>query len=417
MVRLWRWGLFSWGQLEFEYRCVPKPLPPPDRRPASRAGSGAVGRLPPEVPESVASRLFKLAVKFGTLLRLPTSAATVHLTVWMPREGAAMNRVLQTIPELSFKPVYETILNMQPAPPDDPTRERISGERLDLPLLGHVGLVRSHGASRISWHRHQGFELLFVVGGATAYEFHGGRVIELHGGHFLVVPPRMAHRGVHEVRSPATICGLLLNPPRRGQNRNTSFTPQDLRRLRGLLQGAAFAVRPFNPTLRWLVKRLTDEAAAFWSNPADVNTQAGLRTTLCATLLEAMRQMLAPPIAPKAIVAAAVAYLRQHHNRSVAISELVSHLGYSRPRVFQLFKAETGLTPNDYLQRVRIEKVQELLAQTGRSITDIAAATGFNSGQYLSTVFRKYTGSSPIGYRHAAGRGAVPALRPGIKKP
>ena len=119
-------------------------------------------------------------------------------------------------------------------------------------------------------------------------------------------------------------------------------------------------------------------------------------------ILEAVRQ-LALPVGvgkPADLVAAAEAYLRQRFAEPVQMPELVRHIGLSRARMFELFKSVTGLTPNDYLLRYRIERARELLTSTQRNITDIAMATGFSSSQYFSNVFRKYTGLSPSEYRH-----------------
>jgi AraC-like DNA-binding protein/mannose-6-phosphate isomerase-like protein (cupin superfamily) len=282
----------------------------------------------------------------------------------------------------------------------------IVGTQIELPMLIHVSRVRSQVASRVTWHKHEGFEMLFLLDGATAYEFAGQASVELHGGHFLIVPPGVVHRGLHNVRSPSSICGLALNASRPSAWRNTTFTRADVRRLRTVLENASRKVHPFNPALRWLVRRLMDETASFPVNPHRSEAGIALRATICAVLVETMRQMLVPPTEPKEFVAAAISYLREHFQESVRMSDLVRHVGFSRARMFELFKAQTGRTPNDYLQRLRIEQAQEQLSQTDRSVTEIALATGFSSGQYFSTVFGRYTGISPTLFRQGARPGA-----------
>jgi len=278
----------------------------------------------------------------------------------------------------------------------------VYGNQVDLPMLIHVSRVRSQVASRVTWHKHEGFELLFLLDGATTYEFAGQDSVELHGGHFLIVPPSLVHRGLHNVRSPSTICGLALKASPPSAWKNTSFTLADVRRLRRALESDSRKVHPFNPALRWLVRRLMEETANYPANPHRAEAGIALRALICAVLVEAMRQMLVPPAEPREFVAAAITYLRQHLQEPVRMSDLVRHVGFGRARMFDLFKAQTGRTPNDYLQRLRIEQAQEQLTQTDRTVTEIALATGFSSGQYFSTVFGRYTGVSPTHFRKGA---------------
>jgi len=184
--------------------------------------------------------------------------------------------------------------------------------------------------------------------------------------------------------------------------KRTTFTAADVRSVRTALGNANRKVHPFNPTLRWLVRRLMEETATFAANPHRAEAGIALRALICAVLVEAMRQMLMPPTQPKQFVAAAVAYLRQHLHEPVSMADLVRHVGFSRARMFDMFKAQTGLTPHDYLQRMRIEKAREQLRQTQLSVTEIGLAVGFSSGQYFSTVFARYSGVSPTGFRKGA---------------
>ena len=278
----------------------------------------------------------------------------------------------------------------------------VFGSQIELPMLIHVSRICSHVASRVTWHSHAGFELLFLLEGATAYEFAGQQGVELHGGHFLVVPPGLVHRGLHDVRSPSTICGLALKASHPTAWRHTTFTTADMGRLRTALEKAGRKVHPFNPALRWLVRRLLEETGNYPANPRRAQAGIALRALICAVLVEVMRQILVPLTEPREFAAAAIDYLRAHLSEPVGMDDLVRHVGFSRARMFDIFKSQTGLTPNDYLQRVRIEKAQEQLRLTNLAITQIALATGFSSGQYFSTVFARYTGVSPTAFRKGA---------------
>ena len=59
----------------------------------------------------------------------------------------------------------------------------VFGNQIELPMLIHVSRLRSHVANRVSWHSHEGFEILFLLDGATAYEFARQKDVGLCGGH------------------------------------------------------------------------------------------------------------------------------------------------------------------------------------------------------------------------------------------
>lgn len=78
---------------------------------------------------------------------------------------------------------------------------------------------------------HKTFERLFVLDGGTSYEFDCGPTVQLLGGHFLVIPPGALHRGLHDVRQPVRLCGIMFDPQSRTAPRHSPFTRADLGRL------------------------------------------------------------------------------------------------------------------------------------------------------------------------------------------
>jgi AraC-like DNA-binding protein len=283
----------------------------------------------------------------------------------------------------------------------------IPGRTIGLPMLQHVSLVQSHYAVRNTWHAHLGFEVIFLLNGATGYEFEYHETVELHGGHFLVIPPRTVHRGLHDVRAPCTLCGLAFNTSQPTAWKNTPFTLPDIVRLFAALHKAVRQAHPLDAPLRWVVGRLMAQLAGFPATAHRPGAQAALRALVCFLLAEATRLLQVPPRVPMKYISTAVAYLQKHLQEPVYITDLVRYMGFGRTRLFEMFKAETGHTPNEYLQRLRIERAMEMLRQTRRSLTDVALATGFGSGQYFSESFRRYTGVAPNDYR----RGDSPRRR------
>jgi AraC-like DNA-binding protein len=275
----------------------------------------------------------------------------------------------------------------------------IPGCAIGLPMLQHVSHVQSLFAVRNIWHSHLGFELIFFLEGASGYEFEDGETVELNGGHFLVIPPRTVHRGTYAVRAPSTLCGLAFNTAQPTGWRNTSFTLPDIRRLLAALRNASREVHPLGATLQWALRRLKAELVGFQANPHRADAQAALRAWVSAVLVEVVPQLQVAPRPPNAIASAAIAYLQKRLPEPISMTDLVRHLGFSRTRVFELFETQTGHTPKDYLQRLRIEKATDLLRNTKQSVTDIALATGFGSAQHFSVSFRQYTGVAPASYR------------------
>ena len=91
--------------------------------------------------------------------------------------------------------------------------------------------------------------------------------------------------------------------------------------------------------------------------------------------------------------------LREAVSTKISIEEVLQKLpaGYSKLR--KDFKRLTGLSPNQYLLNLRLEKVKELLTNTSLSISEIAYQTGFESVSYLSKIFKKKNRKGPKSYR------------------
>lgn len=83
------------------------------------------------------------------------------------------------------------------------------------------------------------------------------------------------------------------------------------------------------------------------------------------------------------------------------MDEVAEAVQCSRSNLYAAFKRETGMSPNDWLLRLRVRNAEELLVGSRRAVKDIALAVGFSSHAYFCQVFRKYTGRAPANVRAA----------------
>ncbi len=92
-------------------------------------------------------------------------------------------------------------------------------------------------------------------------------------------------------------------------------------------------------------------------------------------------------------------YLQEHHAGAIERQEVAELVGISPDYLSRMFRQETGMSPWQYLNRLRIAHAQELLLSTTDSVTEIGSQVGFSDAAYFSRKFRIETGLSPQAFR------------------
>lgn len=99
-------------------------------------------------------------------------------------------------------------------------------------------------------------------------------------------------------------------------------------------------------------------------------------------------------------VSKAIQYVKQHYADNIHLQSVADYVGLSAGYLSNLFKRELHISFIDYLNRYRIERAKELLAETNMKTYDVAAEVGFSPEYtYFSKVFKKVTGINPNEYR------------------
>ncbi|MDD4102856.1 MAG: AraC family transcriptional regulator [Kiritimatiellae bacterium] len=97
-----------------------------------------------------------------------------------------------------------------------------------------------------------------------------------------------------------------------------------------------------------------------------------------------------------------ISRIREHPERKILLDDLAKEAALSPTGFINAFKQATGFPPLHYQLYCRLTQAKRFLSETGDSITDIAAQTGFASSQHFATHFKKMFGCTPKAYRNSA---------------
>jgi AraC-like DNA-binding protein len=98
-------------------------------------------------------------------------------------------------------------------------------------------------------------------------------------------------------------------------------------------------------------------------------------------------------------VTKARAFIANRHAEELSLSEVASAVNMSAFYFCKTFKKATGMTFTDYLARVRVEKVKNLLLNPHKRVSEAAYEAGFQSLSQFNRVFRRIAGEAPSRYR------------------
>lgn len=86
-------------------------------------------------------------------------------------------------------------------------------------------------------------------------------------------------------------------------------------------------------------------------------------------------------------------------NPEFGVEDVASALGISRVHLNRKLKAENSPSPSDMIKTMRMELASEMLKAGGKTIAEVAEASGFSSASYFSSAFKEYFGVAPAVYK------------------
>ncbi|MGR5576145.1 two-component regulator propeller domain-containing protein [Bacteroides thetaiotaomicron] len=95
---------------------------------------------------------------------------------------------------------------------------------------------------------------------------------------------------------------------------------------------------------------------------------------------------------------------RNFDNPDFDMNMLASELGMGRSKMFARIKEVTGLTPNEFALKLKLEEALRMLQEEPQyNISEISYSLGFTSPRYFSRCFKAFYGVSPLTYRKGPG--------------
>lgn len=95
----------------------------------------------------------------------------------------------------------------------------------------------------------------------------------------------------------------------------------------------------------------------------------------------------------------AVKFIDENYRNDLNLKKLASTYAYSYDYFRHLFKAKTGIAPNQYILQHRLSFAKDLLIQTDESVQNVCFKCGFDNLSQFSFIFKKHFSLPPTAFR------------------
>lgn len=278
----------------------------------------------------------------------------------------------------------------------------IAGYEIGVPEIFRFGYAQFQSAVATvdDWAQHDGAELVFLLEGEACWELADDLLVPLRPSHCALFPPELKHRITNGIYPPSTSFWMVMSPMSEGQ-RSAMLTETNRTLFENALGQNGLTQPMSDQTLASInsVIRLMKDKRIYTGAPLLISE---LRAHLHLIMVETWKAHEIKPsqAAPDKLVQSVLEIMHDKSDDWPKISTIADRFGCTRGHLHAIFRRDVGMSPSDYVQRLRIKRACEMLTTESRSVTDIAHTMGFASSQHFARTFRKYLGLTPTDYRH-----------------
>lgn len=97
-------------------------------------------------------------------------------------------------------------------------------------------------------------------------------------------------------------------------------------------------------------------------------------------------------------IATAINHMQTHYMEGITVADVVRVAGVHRSHLYSAMARETGMGPQQYLTKLRMERAVEMLKTRAYSVTEVALSLGYPDLYSFTRAFGNYFGTPPSRY-------------------
>lgn len=261
-------------------------------------------------------------------------------------------------------------------------RKVINDEHIRIDGLTLIGYNKQNKVTHpLSEHIHENcIEIVVLIKGTESYTV-DNKLFTVHGGEAFITLPDEIHSNGNNPQGISEFIWMQLNM------KDKTFLGLN-EKLSAILKTDLLSLNKRIIKVDKKTINLTQEVFAAVENKEWLYAQGAL-ISFCSKILSSGTS---PSV--NHTVETAIKYIDENIYSNLTIDEISSHCNVCVSTLQHNFLSVIGKTPLDYINTKKIEIAKSLL-KSGQSITNVAMSLSFNSSNYFSTVFKKYTLHTP----------------------
>lgn len=266
----------------------------------------------------------------------------------------------------------------------------------EFPLRFYREDVWEFDFHRIDWHWHPEVEFVYVEKGEISC-FVGTEQFILSQGCGLFVNSGVLHR--YEATESVSVPNIVFSPELLGTKTGRIYQKYIV----PVIESAISCIK-FSPSVEWQ-REILQRLLHIFRLAEKENTEMRIVSHLLELwqqlfiYSETHREHITGDKGRRAQLQVMMQFIHANFNRQITLKEIADCVHISESSALQLFRQGIHLSPIAYLIQYRLKRAADLLANTNKTVTNVAYETGFSDAGYFCRTFRKYYRQTAIEYR------------------